>query len=212
MVVYSKLLKMDYRTFGPMLLTGFAVWHYIHGVALQGCTSLLSAEGYIRQQSLPLAMFPLRCVLTLGFHLLISLGLALVFVWIVNGFGNLGALWSLVPTLLLLFLFGWAVSVLTGFAHVYFPDTQHFTEVLLQMLFFLTPIMYPPRLLEENGLAQLTRFNPVARLVTLVRLPLLDNQVPTLYQFSLATLLVGVVVAMAVFVLCRYEKRLVFAF
>lgn len=210
-LVYSKLLKMNWDEYGPLLLTGFAVWAYVSGVALQGCMSLMNAEAYIRQQSLPVAIFPLRTVLMLGFHLLISLGLSLGFVWIFKGFSNLPALWSLVPTLLLLFLFGWAVCVLAGFAHVWFPDTQHLAEVGLQVLFFITPIMYPPRLLEQNGLAQVTRFNPVARLVTLVRLPLIDGQVPTLYQFALATALVAVVVALAVLVLARCERRLVFA-
>ena len=107
--------------------------------------------------------------------------------------------------------FGWAVAVLTSFAHVYFPDTQHFAEVALQMLFFLTPIMYPPSLLEDNGMAQVTRFNPVARLVALVRIPVLTGQSPTLFQFSLATGLVAVVVALAILVLWRCERRLVFA-
>ena len=235
-LVYGRLLQTDFREFGPMLLTGFAVWNYVHGVALQGCNSLLSAESYIRQQAIPLAIFPLRTVLMLGFHFLISLALALGLTWAcraggnaieawnvpgsswsdvasaaAGGFDNALALWSLIPTMLLLFLFGWAVGVLTGFAHVYFPDTQHFAEVVLQMLFFLTPITYPPSLLEQNGMAQVTRFNPVARLVALVRLPVLYGQSPTLFQFALATGLVAVVVALAVLVLWRCERRLVFA-
>ena len=85
------------------------------------------------------------------------------------------------------------------------------TEVVLQMLFFLTPITYPPSLLEDNGMAQVTRFNPVARLVNLVRLPILYGQSPTLFQFSLAAGLVAVVVLLAVVVLWRGERRLVFA-
>jgi lipopolysaccharide transport system permease protein len=210
-VVYSRLFHLDFRQFGPMLLTGFAVWNYIHGAALQGCHSILSAEGYIRQQSIPLAIYPLRAVLMLGFHLLISLGLSLALTWTLQGFANLSALWALVPTLILLFLFGWAVAILTGVAHVYFPDTQHFAEVALQMLFFLTPVMYPPSLLEENGMAQVTRFNPAARLLALVRIPVLNCQVPTLFQFSLATGLVAVMVALAILVLWRCERRLVFA-
>lgn len=234
-LVYSRVLNTDFTKFGPLLLTGFAVWHYVHGVALQGCNSLIHAESYIRQQSIPLAIYPLRTVLMLGFHLLIALGLALLLTWgceayahakaawspeatwlelagaAGHGFDNVLALWSLIPTLLLLFLFGWAVGILTGFAHVYFPDTQHFAEVALQMLFFLTPIMYPPSLLEENGMAQVTRFNPVARLVALVRMPIVYGHSPSLFQFSLATALVAVVVVLAVVVLWRCERRLVFA-
>ena len=35
-LVYSRLLDTDFTKFGPLLLTGFAVWNYVHGAALQG--------------------------------------------------------------------------------------------------------------------------------------------------------------------------------
>ena len=75
----------------------------------------------------------------------------------------------------MLFLFGWSAAVLAGLAHAYFPDTQHLAELALQALFFLTPIMYPPNLLEEHGLSGLAQFNPLAHLLVLVRQPLLDH-------------------------------------
>ena len=71
--------------------------------------------------------------------------------------------------------------------------------------------MYPPSLLEDNGMAQVTKWNPVARLVALVRMPILLGHSPTLFQFALATALVAAVVVLAVVVLWRCERRLVFA-
>jgi ABC-type polysaccharide/polyol phosphate export permease len=146
-----------------------------------------------------------------GFHFLISLLLALVFVWMVAGFSNLPALVSLVPTLLLLFVFGWSLSILMAYSHVYFPDTQHLAEVGLQVLFFLTPIMYPPRLLEENGLAQVVRYNPLARLLALVRDPLLEGHIPSWPTYAVAAAGVALLASCAVWVLARLERHLVFA-
>ena len=47
----------------------------------------------------------------------------------------------------MLFLLAWSLAVLAGFANVYFQDTQHLCEVGFQILFYLTPIMYPEELL-----------------------------------------------------------------
>src|SRR5262249_58423059 len=104
-----------------------------------GCGACGGAAAYFRQQAMPLAVFPLRTVLTIGFHFLIALALALVFAWAVHGPGHPLALLSLMPTLTLLFLFGWSLGLLMGFCHVYFPDTQHLAEAVLQALIFLTP-------------------------------------------------------------------------
>ncbi len=67
----------------------------------------------------------------------------MVFVWCVNGFGNVPALLSLVPTLVLLFVIGWSLAVCMGVANVMFQDSQHLIEVVMQILFYVTPIMYP---------------------------------------------------------------------
>src|SRR5262245_41879735 len=127
-LVYSQVFGMGLASFAPLLLTGLAFWNFVSSNVTLGCGSLVGAEPYIRQQAMPLAVFPLRTVLTIGFHFLISLALALVFARAVHGPGHPLALLSLVPTLTLLFLFGWSLGLLMGFCHVYFPDTQHLAE------------------------------------------------------------------------------------
>ena len=41
-----------------------------------------------------------------------------------------------------MFVFGWALAVLSGTFNVFFQDTQHLAEVGFQILFYLTPIIY----------------------------------------------------------------------
>jgi lipopolysaccharide transport system permease protein len=210
-LVYSQLFGMDLATFAPLLLTGLAFWNFVSQSALQGCGSLVNAEPYIRQQAMPLAVFPLRTVLTVGIHFLISLSLALAFSWAVNGAGQPLALLSLVPTLALLFLFGWSVGLLMGFSHVYFPDTQHLAEVGLQALMFLTPIMYPPVLLRDNGLGFILDYSPLAAFLALVREPLLYGTFPTPDAYVNPLLTVLALVGLAVYAVSRLERRVIFA-
>ena len=92
---------------------------------MQGCQCFIQGESYIRQHPAPLAIYPLRVTLSAGFHFLLGFGIALAFVWWINGFGNVPALLSLVPTFALLFIFGWSVAVCMGVANVMFQDSQH---------------------------------------------------------------------------------------
>jgi lipopolysaccharide transport system permease protein len=209
--VYRRLFGMGFAEFAPILLTGLSFWNFVSSTTLLGCSSLLSAESYIRQQCVPLAIFPLRTVLTAGFHFLVSLSVTLVFVWLIQGPANPLTLLALVPTLLLLFLFGWSVAILVGLAHVYFADTQHLAEVGLQVLLYLTPVLYPPALLAQTRLAFLLHASPLALFLELLRLPILDGAWPPLSLYAEACAVVALFAGLASWTLARLEHRLVFA-
>ena len=102
----------------------------------QGCQCFFQGEPYIRQHPAPIAIYPLRTALGETVHFLIALCVVLGLVWYLHGFGNLPVLLTLVPTLLLLFVFVWSLALIAGFANVYFQDTQHLADVGFQILFY----------------------------------------------------------------------------
>jgi ABC-type polysaccharide/polyol phosphate export permease len=210
-LVYQRVFHLKFWEYGPLLLTGLAFWNMLSGTVLQGCGCFLNAEGYMRQEPAPLAIYSLRTVLTVGFHFLIALTLALVFSWSFNGPGHLLAFLSLAPTLGLLFGLGWALATLMAFANVYFPDTQHLAEIGLQALFFMTPVIYPPRMLTDSGMSFLVAYNPLAILLHLLHAPILTGQAPTLGSYAAAAAVVAVPAASAVYVLARREREVIFA-
>ncbi len=213
-VVFSQLFGQSIRTYAPMLLTGLTFWAFITAVVNQGCQTFFHGESYIRQHPAPLAIYPLRTVLGAGFHFLLGFGVATAFVWCVNGFGNLPAMISLVPTFMLLFVIGWSLAVCMGVANVMFQDTEHLIEVVLQIVFYLTPIMYPAELLAgklgKAHMAWLMNLNPFAVLVELIRQPLLKGEVPSLTLACLGAAVGLVSVLAASLTLLRFEKRLIF--
>jgi ABC-type polysaccharide/polyol phosphate export permease len=110
-----------------------------------------------------------------------------------------------------LLLFGWSAAVLMALAHVYFPDAQHLAELALQALFFLTPVMYPPALLEQHGLSYLVQFNPLAQLLEMVRHPLLAGEPAAWSCYATAAGTTVVLASSAAWALARLERRLIFA-
>lgn len=210
--VFSQLMKQDIRTFAPYLLSGLTFWGFMTAVITQGCHCFFQGESYIRQHPAPLAIYPLRITLGAGFHFLLGLGIAILLVWCVAGFGNLSALLSLVPTLLLLFIIGWSLSVCMGIANVMFQDSQHLIEVLMQIMFYITPIFWSPEILlgKRPGLAWLLSLNPFAVLLRLIREPILNGQIPTISTMAMGASLGLLTVSVASLILWRFEKRLIF--
>jgi homopolymeric O-antigen transport system permease protein len=210
-VMFHQLFGLEMKAYGPYLLSGLIFWNFITAGMNQGCQCFFQGESYIRQHPAPLAIYPLRTALGAGIHFLFGLCVLLPFVWIVNGFGNLPALLSLVPTLVLMFIFCWALAICMGVLNVLFQDCQHLIEVLLQILFYLTPIMYRPEKLNLGGsLLRIFNLNPLTIMLEMLREPILAGQLPSLYTYALGASVTALATVAAILTLVRFERRIIF--
>lgn len=210
-IVFHQILHLDVRHYGLSLLTGLAFWNCLTFATLQGCQSFFHGEAYIRQQPAPLAIYPLRITLGATIHFTLALLMITLLAGIVqaNGFHPL-ALFSLAPTLLLVFVFCWSLATLAALATVFFQDTQHLSEVGFQILFYMTPIIYDPRVLGENKIGWVIQWNPLTVMLHLIRDPIVEGSVPSLRTYATAAAIVGATATVAVLALVRFQRRVIF--
>jgi ABC-type polysaccharide/polyol phosphate export permease len=208
--VFAGVFNVSLTEYAPFLLSGLTFWGFVSAAAITGCQCFMQGESYIRQHRAPLAIYPLRTTLGAGYHFLVGMGVVLVAVSIFSGFTNPLSLLSLVPSLVLLFVFGWSLAVCTGTLNVLFHDTQHLLEIILQILFYLTPIMYKPEILIDRHIGWAVQFNPLAVLLDLIRQPLLQGALPSIETIRASVLIVAAMVAFAGLLLRWCERRLVF--
>jgi lipopolysaccharide transport system permease protein len=209
-LVFQQVMKASATEYIPNVLTGLVCWNFIIGCAVAGCHCFLLGESYIRQCPLPLALYPLRTSLGALFHLTIGLFVVTGFCAAMCGYPGIGPLLSLIPTLGLLFVFGWAMASLSGTFNVFFQDTQHLAEVGFQILFYMTPIIYPLSAIQGHRLSWVLHQNPVIAFLTLVRAPLVEARVPSAGEYLYAGAIAAALAAVAAAVLGRMQKRLIF--
>lgn len=210
-VVFSGVLQMSPGRYVTTLLLGLAVWGFIREALVSGSGAFLAHETYIRQSLLPFALYPLRLVLGSAVHAGIALGVAVVAVVLVDGHADKLAMIPVVlPALALLLVAGWAAATLFAFAQCYFQDTRHLLDIGCQMLFFLTPIIYPPEVLVDRGFAWLARGNPVNLFLELIRTPLATGEPPDAKLYLYAAAFTAVLTAAAFVVIRRGQRYLVY--
>lgn len=212
-LVFSKLNGMtDWRRSAPYFLSGLCIWDFIKQCATQGCQTFYRNEPYIRQCPLPLMIYTLRTVLGVAIHSLIALAvvLAAVLLYAEHPAKQIAVLWAVLLGTFMMLIFGWALSVVTSFLNVYFHDTNQLLEVVFHIFFFLTPIIYPVSHLEQKNLTWLMDINPAAYFLQLIRTPLLDGTLPAIADVAMAIGATVVTVALAVTLIARLEKRLIF--
>src|SRR6516164_6977070 len=170
-MVFHQIFHVPIREYVPFLLAGLAWWAYVTGVIGRGCQCFVEAESYIRQHPVPMAVYPLRTALGAMIHFVIALAVVLILTWCFHGFGNVSALPILIVSLALLLVFGWSIAVLAGYVNSVFRDIQHLSEIGFQILFYLTPIIYPPESLARTRLARLVEYNPLVPFLRIIREP-----------------------------------------
>lgn len=208
--VFHRLFGVDIRDYGPFLLAGIAFWTYFTNSVLTGCQCFFQAEPYMRQYPAPAAIYPMRATLGAMFHFLMALGIVLMLTWVMKGIGNLQTIPILLPALVLFVIFGWSVATLAALANTHFPDAQHLVDLGMQALFYLTPIIYPPDMLNARGLGWLVQYNPIASMLELVRAPILYAQLPSTTAVYTALIMTGTAFGLASYCLTKMQNQLVF--
>jgi ABC-type polysaccharide/polyol phosphate export permease len=208
--IFCRLFHQDPRYYAPLVLTGLAVWNFLLQSTLEGCGCFFRGESYIRQHPVPMAIYPLRTVLGLGFHFLVAISLALVLAMLTWEKVNPHALLTLPLAFLLLLLFGWSLAILGGLANVYFRDTRHLAEIAFQILFYMTPIFYNADLLRGTRVGIVLHFNPFIPFLDLLRQPILHGVVCSPMTYAKACGTVTVTMILSGIALARLERRLIF--
>ena len=190
-VVFTTILRAAQPNFSIFLLSGLLPWLYFSTALMQGLMSVLVNQDLIRKVRLPQAVFPLSVV---GSNL-VNFTLSLIPLFVMMAALRqpfTAALFFLPVAALVLTVFCAGVTLLFATATVFFRDVRHLTEVLLQMLLYLSPVLYDLRQLGEHhswwfSLFRLElRLNPLSYLIPLVRDPVYYGRLPSLPVFAVA--------------------------
>lgn len=215
-VVFSAIWKANVVDFAPYVMAGLTLWQFISTAILQGCDCFFAGESYIRQHPAPMAIYPLRTVLGAAFHFLMGFMLVIAISLIFHGptYIGLSALLSLLPAFALLLIFGWSLAALFAVATVRFRDLRHLSEVGLQALFYLTPIIYGAEQVEElmsrRTVGWIFILNPFVPFLDMLRSPVCDGRAATPATFLAASVITLVSLVAAVVVLRAEEREIIF--
>jgi ABC-2 type transport system permease protein len=196
-ILYSMLFQMKIETFLPYVTAGFIVWGLIVGCVTEGTDTFITNEGLIKHLPAPITVYVLRTVwrqLLMFAHNLIIYVIVLViffdtlsspYYMSVEAVGHhhpgIGASVLLgIPGLALLALNGVWVAMLFGIISTRYRDIPQVINSLIQLVFYMTPIVWSPDILGRVGrdIGQIAvQLNPLYHYVQIVRGPMLGQTV-----------------------------------
>ncbi|WP_316932590.1 ABC transporter permease [Changpingibacter yushuensis] len=157
--------------FAIWLFAGLTVWGFFQNSINAGINGLLGSGGLLQKVYFPAYSPVLGSCMAVGVQSLIEMGILLVVLLFLT---NIGWTWLLIPFfLVLLTVFTGAVSVMLAIWNVHVRDLAHLVGVILNLMFYATPIIYNPSIIPETvfGLPARTIIEamPVAEFIGLFR-------------------------------------------
>jgi lipopolysaccharide transport system permease protein len=206
-VLYSSLFKVDTHQFIPFLAAGFCVWFLISSTIIEGANLFIQAEDIIRNADVPIGIHVFRLL----WRNLIVFGHNIVVVLLVYAYFRLNpgltVLLTLVGAVIVLANLG-AIAVLVGSICTRFRDAPPIIANLVQIAFFISPVMYKPDLL----VGKLTAFavlNPFYYLLEVMRAPLLGI-VPSVRTYAVLLVITIVNLTISFVFYRRFRSRIAY--
>lgn len=205
-LVYSTLFRTNVREYVPYVAVGFVAWSFISVVASESVTTFVEAEVYIRQIRVNLFVYVLRVVLR---NVLVFAHQFIVVILTLVIFATIDIrLLPLAALGIFLFLLQaiW-VAPLLGLAGARFRDLQPMIANFLQVLFFVTPVIWSPDLLGSRR--WIADYNPLSSLIAILREPLL-GKVPSAANYALVLAVTVFGFGLSMLAYGRFRTRLVY--
>lgn len=205
--LYSHLFKLDLNVYFPYLASGFICWQFIATLLNESTSAFIDAINYIRNQESFYSVFLMRIVLRnviVFFHnFLAFIPIALIF--------HTGLGWKTLTIFFGLFLIcvnGFFWGSIIAVLSTRYRDMQQIVMSLIQVIFFMTPVMWMPNLLPEK-VSWLVQWNPFAHFLNLIRAPLM-NQLIDIWSIGVVTFMTALGAYFYFLTMNKYKQKIIF--
>lgn len=139
--VFRSVLSVNIPRYSSFAFSGLLIWTWFQTALFQTTGLITNNRPLIRQPGFPTTILPVVTVMTGLIHFLLALPVLIVFLAI-DGVELKPVLLVLPILIAIQFILTVSLAYPLAALNVTFRDTQHTLGVLLQLLFYLTPIFY----------------------------------------------------------------------
>lgn len=207
-IVFGQIFNSPMREYLPFLAVGIIFWALISGIINEGCLGFVAAESMIKQLPIPIFVYILRVVWRNIFILLHNLAI-LPLLMVALGTPVTPYIFLFLPGFMLVLINLTWMALLLGVVCTRYRDLPNIIGSILQVAFYLTPVIWMPDLLQARTKVMLLSSNPFYHMLEIVRSPLLGESPNwTSWLVALSMAVVGWLITLKVF--DRYKHRLAY--
>lgn len=205
--VFRSVIPINIPQFSSFAFSGLLIWTWSQTALFQATGLITSNKALIRQPNFPTAILPVVTTMTGLIHFLLALPVLIIFL-AVDGVQPSAVLLVLPLLMVIQFVLTVGLAYPLAALNVTFRDTQHTLGVLLQMLFYLTPIFYDLNSVPKE-FQTFYQLNPMVPLLGAYRAILLKGTQPDWQALLMVSLAVAVILPIGLAIFRRQSNTFV---
>lgn len=207
--LYADLFHTDIHTYLPYLTVSLLLWNYIGALISDGCTCFIQNDSLIKGTRMPFAVHAARNIarntIILAHNLVVIVGVFIIMKVSVTPYTILA-----IPGVILWLCDAFAISLLIGAFCARFRDVPQIVASVMQIAFFVTPVMWEANILDGHPRAHLLiQLNPFFYLLEIVRAPLLGMPL-TYREVAVAVIVSGCICIASALGFARTRGRIAY--
>lgn len=208
-VIFSDFMKMkldivdNSYSYSIYIVPGLLAWTSFSTILMRLNGSLLEKANLIKKINVPAFVYQISIIITEFGVLMLSYLLSLVFLLLVNHPVTLTFLY-LVPILFLQTIFAFALGVIMSLFTPFFKDLKEAVPVVVQLWFWMTPIIYMKEMIANKYPAVLT-YNPFYYFAQIYQDIFLYSKAPAMGQIAVIIFMTFTTLFIAAFL---YKKMI----
>lgn len=205
--LFRSVVALNIPKFSSFVFSGLLIWSWSQTALFKSTGLITTNKALIRQPNFPTAILPVVTTMTGLIHFVLALPVLIIFL-LIDGI-HLNSVLLFLPLLMIIqFLLTVSFAYPLAALNVTFRDTQHTLGVVLQMMFYLTPIFYDINSVPEK-FKIFYYLNPMVPLIEAYRAILLKGMQPDWQALLVLSLAVAALLPIGLGIFRRQSDRFV---
>ncbi len=182
-LVFTRAFHSDEPHFPIFLLIGLLVWQWTSNALNAATLSFVGQADMVKRTVFPRALLPLSSVLSYGVNAAIeSLALVALIPFFPGAFIASPALLAIPGVLACLVVLLAGASLAVSVLNVIYRDVAYLVSTSLLILYWLTPVVYPPHILPERFQGYFA-WNPLGAILNSLRGIIMHGRFPDVFDW-----------------------------
>jgi hypothetical protein len=195
----------SYKDYTVFMVCGLIPWAYFTTVINRASFIMIENGNILKKVYFPRSILPLSLVTSETINFLVSCIIILAFI-VIKGFGISKFILFFPLVLLIQYVLLLGVALIFSAVTVYMRDIQHFIGVVLQLLFYATPIVYSIDTIPE-GFRWILKWNPMTYIIEGYRAIFYNQTMPDLKALGILGIISIVILIVGYLLFSKLQKR-----
>ena len=203
--IFPMILKNNQDNYLMFLFVALIPWTFFTTSLTIGTDTVVQNGNIVKKVYFPRTILPISVVTSAAINFLISTIIVIIFA-LFTGLGV--SIYLLFYPIILIIQYTLTLGIVMALSSitVYLRDLQHIIGVVVQVLFYATPIVYAPSSIPKQ-FAFILNLNPMSHIITAYRDIFYYKQLPNLINLGIIFLVALIICILGYLIFTKLEKR-----